>query len=199
MLCCFSALTSDSHFFFVFVFLVNFQKILSTLTPLCVTGYCASNMDVVWLMWASVVSECQRRSASQAAWSSSCFSSSSLQCWSKCPWRTTVSSLSLWRLSGSSTVSQPGFVHNVKRPEGPLLYWIKQMFLLAAFGAVLQGSLFGLVGMLPQKYSTIFMSGQGLAGTFAAIAMLLAIGSKPPPYTKHRRGPKPPHPPLVTK
>lgn len=48
----------------------------------------------------------------------------------------------------------------------------------AAFGAVLQGSLFGLVGLLPQKYSAIFMSGQGLAGTFAAVAMLLAIGSK---------------------
>lgn len=47
-----------------------------------------------------------------------------------------------------------------------------------AFGAVLQGSLFGLVGLLPQKYSAIFMSGQGLAGTFAATAMLLAIGSK---------------------
>lgn len=31
---------------------------------------------------------------------------------------------------------------------------------------------------MPQKYSAIFMSGQGLAGTFAAIAMLLAIGSK---------------------
>lgn len=48
----------------------------------------------------------------------------------------------------------------------------------SAFGAVLQGSLFGLVGMLPQKYSSIFMSGQGLAGTFAAIAMLIAIGSE---------------------
>lgn len=49
-----------------------------------------------------------------------------------------------------------------------------------AFGAVLQGSLFGLVGLLPQRYSAIFMSGQGLAGTFAAVAMLVAIGSKPP-------------------
>lgn len=50
--------------------------------------------------------------------------------------------------------------------------------LCPAFGAVLQGSLFGLVGLLPQKYSAIFMSGQGLAGTFAAAAMLVAIGSK---------------------
>lgn len=53
-------------------------------------------------------------------------------------------------------------------------------FFPPAFGAVLQGSLFGLVGLLPQKYSAIFMSGQGLAGTFAAIAMLLAIGSRSP-------------------
>jgi len=53
-----------------------------------------------------------------------------------------------------------------------------------AFGAVLQGSLFGLVGLLPQKYSAIFMSGQGLAGTFAAVAMLLAIASEPPTCTQ---------------
>ncbi|XP_008317987.1 equilibrative nucleoside transporter 2-like [Cynoglossus semilaevis] len=52
------------------------------------------------------------------------------------------------------------------------------IWFINSFGAVLQGSLFGLVGQLPQKYSTIFMSGQGLAGTFAAIAMLLAIGSE---------------------
>lgn len=51
------------------------------------------------------------------------------------------------------------------------------IWFINSFGAVLQGSLFGLVGMLPQKYSSIFMSGQGLAGTFAAIAMLLAIAS----------------------
>ncbi|XP_028267083.1 equilibrative nucleoside transporter 2-like isoform X2 [Parambassis ranga] len=46
-------------------------------------------------------------------------------------------------------------------------------------GAVLQGSLFGLVGLFPARYSTLFMSGQGLAGIFAAIAMLCAILSKP--------------------
>ncbi|XP_061922122.1 equilibrative nucleoside transporter 2 isoform X1 [Entelurus aequoreus] len=49
------------------------------------------------------------------------------------------------------------------------------IWFINSFGAVLQGSLFGLVGMFPQKYSSIFMSGQGLAGTFAAIAMLLSI------------------------
>uniref|UniRef100_UPI0037E79605 equilibrative nucleoside transporter 2-like n=1 Tax=Semicossyphus pulcher TaxID=241346 RepID=UPI0037E79605 len=43
------------------------------------------------------------------------------------------------------------------------------------FGAVLQGSLFGVVGLLPSQYSTLFMSGQGLAGIFAALAMLFSI------------------------
>ncbi|XP_076580485.1 equilibrative nucleoside transporter 2-like [Chaetodon auriga] len=52
------------------------------------------------------------------------------------------------------------------------------IWFINSFGAVLQGSLFGLVGLLPQKYSAVFMSGQGLAGTFAAIAMLIAIGSE---------------------
>ena len=45
----------------------------------------------------------------------------------------------------------------------------------AAFSAVLQGSLFGLVGLLPPRYSTLFMSGQGLAGIFAALAMLFSV------------------------
>ncbi|XP_074552378.1 equilibrative nucleoside transporter 2-like [Halichoeres trimaculatus] len=44
--------------------------------------------------------------------------------------------------------------------------------------AVLQGSLFGVVGLFPPRYSTLFMSGQGLAGIFAALAMLLSILSK---------------------
>ncbi|XP_028459666.1 equilibrative nucleoside transporter 2-like [Perca flavescens] len=43
------------------------------------------------------------------------------------------------------------------------------------FGAVLQGSLFGMVGLFPPRYSTLFMSGQGLAGIFAALASLLSI------------------------
>ncbi|MGH0185153.1 UNVERIFIED_CONTAM: hypothetical protein FKN15_016715 [Acipenser sinensis] len=51
------------------------------------------------------------------------------------------------------------------------------IWFINSFGAVVQGSLFGLVGLLPQKYSTVFMSGQGLAGTFAALAMLLALSS----------------------
>ncbi|XP_008300013.1 equilibrative nucleoside transporter 2-like [Stegastes partitus] len=46
-------------------------------------------------------------------------------------------------------------------------------------GAVLQGSLFGVVGLFPPCYSTLFMSGQGLAGIFAAFAMLFSILTKP--------------------
>ncbi|XP_026990571.1 equilibrative nucleoside transporter 2 isoform X1 [Tachysurus fulvidraco] len=52
------------------------------------------------------------------------------------------------------------------------------IWFINSFGAVLQGSLFGLVGLLPQKYSAPFMSGQSLAGTFAALAMLFAIASE---------------------
>lgn len=51
-------------------------------------------------------------------------------------------------------------------------------FLLTAFGAILQGSLFGLAGLLPASYTAPIMSGQGLAGTFAALAMICAIASK---------------------
>lgn len=52
------------------------------------------------------------------------------------------------------------------------------VWLLTAFGAVLQGSLFGMAGLLPASYTTPIMSGQGLAGTFAAFAMICAIASK---------------------
>ncbi|MEQ2250880.1 hypothetical protein ILYODFUR_005469 [Ilyodon furcidens] len=51
------------------------------------------------------------------------------------------------------------------------------IWFINSFGAILQGSLFGLVGLLPQKYSAVFMSGQGLAGTFAAVAMLASTAS----------------------
>ncbi|RXM93289.1 Equilibrative nucleoside transporter 2 [Acipenser ruthenus] len=68
----------------------------------------------------------------------------------------------------------------VKVPMEPGVFFSVTMatiWFINSFGAVLQGSLFGLVGLLPQKYSTLFMSGQGLAGTFAALAMLLALSS----------------------
>lgn len=51
-------------------------------------------------------------------------------------------------------------------------------FFVQAFGAVLQGSLFGMAGLLPGSYTTPIMSGQGLAGTFAAFAMICAIASQ---------------------
>lgn len=47
-----------------------------------------------------------------------------------------------------------------------------------AFGAILQSSLFGLAGILPASYTTPIMSGQGLAGTFAAFSMICALASK---------------------
>ncbi|XP_061480832.1 equilibrative nucleoside transporter 1 isoform X2 [Rhineura floridana] len=46
-----------------------------------------------------------------------------------------------------------------------------------SFGAILQSSLFGLAGLLPASYTAPIMSGQGLAGTFAALAMICAIAS----------------------
>ena len=46
-----------------------------------------------------------------------------------------------------------------------------------AFGAILQGSLFGLAGILPASYTTPIMSGQGLAGAFAAFSMICALAS----------------------
>lgn len=48
---------------------------------------------------------------------------------------------------------------------------------LPAFGAILQGSLFGLAGILPASYTTPIMSGQGLAGAFAAFSMICALAS----------------------
>ncbi|XP_041044085.1 equilibrative nucleoside transporter 1-like [Carcharodon carcharias] len=49
--------------------------------------------------------------------------------------------------------------------------------LINSFGAILQGSIFGLAGLLPTAYTTPIMSGQGMAGTFAALAMICAIAS----------------------
>ncbi|XP_053552318.1 equilibrative nucleoside transporter 2 [Bombina bombina] len=51
------------------------------------------------------------------------------------------------------------------------------IWFINAFCAILQGSLFGLLGLFPQNYSSLFLSGQGMAGTFAALAMLLSMSS----------------------
>ncbi|XP_054846167.1 equilibrative nucleoside transporter 2 [Eublepharis macularius] len=51
------------------------------------------------------------------------------------------------------------------------------VWFINSFCAVLQGSLFGQLGSFPQSFSTLFLSGQGMAGTFAAVAMLLSMAS----------------------
>nr|XP_013006244.1 equilibrative nucleoside transporter 2 isoform X1 [Cavia porcellus] len=51
------------------------------------------------------------------------------------------------------------------------------VWFINSFCAVLQGSLFGQLGTMPSTYSTVFLSGQGLAGIFAALAMLLSMAS----------------------
>uniref|UniRef100_A0AAR2KWJ8 Solute carrier family 29 member 1a n=1 Tax=Pygocentrus nattereri TaxID=42514 RepID=A0AAR2KWJ8_PYGNA len=57
------------------------------------------------------------------------------------------------------------------------LFLYMYLILSSAFGAILQGSLFGLAGMLPASYTTPIMSGQGLAGTFAAFSMICALAT----------------------
>uniref|UniRef100_A0A8C6RUX4 Solute carrier family 29 (nucleoside transporters), member 1 n=1 Tax=Nannospalax galili TaxID=1026970 RepID=A0A8C6RUX4_NANGA len=52
-----------------------------------------------------------------------------------------------------------------------------KIMLINSFGAILQGSLFGLAGLLPANYTAPIMSGQGLAGFFASVAMICAIAS----------------------
>ncbi|XP_031154465.1 equilibrative nucleoside transporter 1-like isoform X4 [Sander lucioperca] len=68
----------------------------------------------------------------------------------------------------------------VKVPLEPLPFFCVTMvkiIIINSFGAILQGSLFGMAGLLPASYTTPIMSGQGLAGTFAAFAMICAIAS----------------------
>ncbi|NXV79528.1 S29A1 protein, partial [Atlantisia rogersi] len=73
----------------------------------------------------------------------------------------------------------------VKVDMDPLPFFIFTMISIVfinSFGAILQSSLFGLAGLLPASYTAPIMSGQGLAGTFAALAMIcsIAIGSQKP-------------------
>lgn len=69
--------------------------------------------------------------------------------------------ISKFLLAQNIKTQQPKLTHNI--------------LVCAACGAVLQASLFGLVGLFPPRYSTLFMNGQGLAGIFAEVAMLLSI------------------------
>ncbi|NXL93682.1 S29A1 protein, partial [Alectura lathami] len=73
----------------------------------------------------------------------------------------------------------------VKVAMEPLPFFLFTMISIVfinSFGAILQGSLFGLAGLLPVSYTAPIMSGQGLAGIFAALAMIfsIAIGAKQP-------------------
>ncbi|XP_009473358.1 PREDICTED: equilibrative nucleoside transporter 1 [Nipponia nippon] len=73
----------------------------------------------------------------------------------------------------------------VKVAMEPLPFFIFTMIsiiFINSFGAILQSSLFGLAGLLPASYTAPIMSGQGLAGTFAALAMIfsIAIGAQQP-------------------
>ncbi|NWX40898.1 S29A1 protein, partial [Steatornis caripensis] len=73
----------------------------------------------------------------------------------------------------------------VKVAMEPLPFFIFTMISIVfinSFGAILQSSLFGLAGLLPASYTAPIMSGQGLAGTFAALAMIfsIAIGAQQP-------------------
>ncbi|KAK2531618.1 Slc29a1 [Columba guinea] len=66
----------------------------------------------------------------------------------------------------------------VKVAMEPLPFFIFTMISIVfinSFGAILQSSLFGLAGLLPASYTAPIMSGQGLAGTFAALAMIFSI------------------------
>ncbi|XP_068850373.1 equilibrative nucleoside transporter 1 isoform X2 [Capricornis sumatraensis] len=68
----------------------------------------------------------------------------------------------------------------VKVPLHALSFFVITMIkimLINSFGAILQGSLFGLAGLLPASYTAPIMSGQGLAGFFASVAMICAIAS----------------------
>ncbi|XP_064412645.1 equilibrative nucleoside transporter 1 [Latimeria chalumnae] len=68
----------------------------------------------------------------------------------------------------------------VKIPMAPMTFFVLTMLKIVfinSFGAILQGSLFGLAGLLPATYTAPIMSGQGMAGTFAALAMICAIAS----------------------
>ncbi|KAG8428856.1 hypothetical protein GDO86_019149, partial [Hymenochirus boettgeri] len=68
----------------------------------------------------------------------------------------------------------------VKVPFSPVAFFtitMMKIVFINSFGAILQGSLFGLAALFPASYTTPIMSGQGLAGAFAAISMICALAS----------------------
>uniref|UniRef100_A0A146WTV5 Equilibrative nucleoside transporter 1 n=1 Tax=Fundulus heteroclitus TaxID=8078 RepID=A0A146WTV5_FUNHE len=87
------------------------------------------------------------------------------------------------RISGSLTAIFVVFMLTailVKVEMEPLPFFTLTMIKIVcinSFGAILQSSLFGLTGILPASYTTPIMSGQGLAGTFAAFSMICALAT----------------------
>lgn len=87
------------------------------------------------------------------------------------------------RISGSLTVILVVFLMTavlVKVDVAPLPFFSLTMIKIVcinSFGAILQSSLFGLAGMLPASYTTPIMSGQGLAGIFAAFSMICTLAT----------------------
>ncbi|XP_047010303.1 equilibrative nucleoside transporter 1a isoform X2 [Ictalurus punctatus] len=87
------------------------------------------------------------------------------------------------RISGSLSVILVVFLITamlVKVDMAPVPFFTVTMIKIVcinSFGAILQGSLFGLAGLLPASYTTPIMSGQGFAGSFAATSMICAIAS----------------------
>ncbi|XP_061601208.1 equilibrative nucleoside transporter 1-like [Cololabis saira] len=87
------------------------------------------------------------------------------------------------RISGSLTVILGVFMLTavfVKVEMSPLAFFVVTMMKIIcinSFGAILQGSLFGLAGILPVSYTAPIMSGQGLAGAFAAFSMICALAT----------------------
>ncbi|KAJ6654282.1 hypothetical protein lerEdw1_007379 [Lerista edwardsae] len=91
-----------------------------------------------------------------------------------------------------------GLVRVEMPPHSFFSITMASVWFINSFCAVLQGSLFGQLGSFPQSYNTVFLSGQGMAGTFAAIAMLLSMAkwgvnaqcdpnSSPPPLQEFAR------------
>ncbi len=52
------------------------------------------------------------------------------------------------------------------------------LFCISGCGAIFQGSVFGLAGVLPKKYTQALMAGQGLGGILPALVSIITIAGK---------------------
>lgn len=83
----------------------------------------------------------------------------------------------LWNSYGDTLYHVLSWLYSVDLRFSPLHFAFFFLVPCLGFGAILQGSLFGLAGLLPASYTAPIMSGQGFAGTFAAFSMICAIAS----------------------